>query len=125
MRGGRADCAGLGTAHASPSTPAGNALVDRLDWSSVATTFSVFNEVWTFAIDARTAAAYRAIVVRAGARAPALPAIAGLLRGEHPRVLHFVEARLPRGVYRIEVTVTARGRPRRTVTLRSPAFGVR
>jgi hypothetical protein len=127
VNGGRVNCAQLQAAHSTPITPAGDALVSRIEWPPL-TAFSVFNEIWNFSIDARADATYRATLVRvkplASPHAAPLPTSTGTLKQERPRVIRFPNVRLSAGVYRIKVVVTRTRRPLLAVTRTSPTFVV-
>jgi hypothetical protein len=108
--------------------PAGDALLERLEWSSIRE-FSSFNEIWRFAIAARADVTYRAVVQRVAPRASARKAstaldISGRLKGGRARILEFPQQRLSAGTYRIVLTVTRKSRTRVTVTRQSPSFAV-
>ena len=124
------DCTRLPGSQAARGAPAGDSLVDRIEWSPT-TTFSAFNEIWRFAIDVRADATFRATVYRVGTGAAAarpkkaLLEVAGALTHEHPRVLQFPAARLRPGLYRIAVEITRRDRPRLVVKRTSPDFLVK
>ena len=120
-RAGQVDCAAFARSHASPEQTTGAALVDRIEWPAESA-FSVFNDVWQFALDVRADSVYRAGFVGADGRA--FSSISGRLTRGHPRLLSFAPVRLPRGRYRIRVTLLTLGVPRRTATLVSPVFSV-
>jgi hypothetical protein len=122
---GGVDCARLQSAQAIVTMPPGDALVERLEWSSI-TRFSSFNEIWRFAIAARADATYRAVVQRVGngSKTKAALALIGTLKGGRARALQFPQRRLAAGTYRIVVTVTRKSGKRLTVTRRSPSFVV-
>ena len=86
------NCSRLDTAHLGAVQPAAAALVERIEWPSLAA-FSSFNEVWTFAVDARADATYRATVLRVGLKDPGAgpPSLtaAGALTHERPRIVTF------------------------------------
>jgi hypothetical protein len=120
------DCARLASSHAIMTMPPGDAVVERLEWPSIAR-FSSFNEVWRFAIAARADATCRAVVQKVSPRAgrgDTALVLAVNLRGGHARALQFPERRLLPGTYRIVVTVTRTVGKRLSVTRRSPSFAV-
>jgi hypothetical protein len=121
-RGGQVDCAAFARSHASPTRTSGAALVDRIEWPAE-NAFSIFNDVWQFALDVRADSVYRATFVRAGGGGVS-SSITGRLKRGHPRLLSFPSARLLQGRYRIRVTVRTVGLPRSVVTLLSPVFSV-
>jgi hypothetical protein len=121
------NCSQFEAAHLGAVQPAADALVERIEWPSLAA-FSSFNEVWSFAVDARADATYRATVLRAGAKAPGAgpPSLtaAGTLTHERPRTVTFPSRALQPGSYRIQIVVTRKRGPRLTVTRTSPVFVV-
>jgi hypothetical protein len=113
-----------GTAIAPAARPG---LVDRVEWP-VLTTYSVFNTVWSFAIDTRADATYQAAIAPTTkpASGPSAPLTAtGTLAAGHPRMLQLPSEPLPAGNYRIRVAVTSAHAPKETETLTSPTFTVR
>jgi hypothetical protein len=112
--------------HLGAVQPAADALVERLEWPSL-TSFSSFNEVWSFAVDAKADATFKAAVIKAGPTGryrPAALKARGSLTHERPRTVTFPARTLPPGTYRILLTVTRKhGRPL-TVNRTSPAFVV-
>ncbi|HEY7536486.1 MAG TPA: hypothetical protein VH721_00735 [Gaiellaceae bacterium] len=125
---GGVDCARLQAAQSIVTMPAGDALLERLEWSSIRE-FSSFNEIWRFAIAARADVTYRAVVQRVAPRVSARKAstaldISGRLKGGRARILEFPQQRLSAGTYRIVLTVTRKSRTRVTVTRQSPSFAV-
>ena len=117
------DCARLRASQATTLQPAPDAIVDRIEWSSIAV-FSRFNEIWSFALAARVHASYRATVYRMserGRRAVGL-VTGGSLTRARPRVVRFPAQRLQPGRYRIGVVVTRKRAPRLAVTRFSPVF---
>jgi hypothetical protein len=129
-RAGRTDCARLNAAAATPSRPAPDALLERLEWSPT-TVFSSFNEIWSFAVAARSDARFAARIARLrhtrsgwATGKPVLRA-AGKLRKSHPRVVEFARTRIPAGRYRVVLRVSRLGRPPLAVTRSSPVFVVR
>jgi hypothetical protein len=123
VEGGQIDCARLQAAHSTPLAAAGDALIERIEWSPL-TAFSVFNEIWGFSIDVRADATYRATLLPVSRGAHGRLATAGTLRRARPRALQFGFARLDKGRYRIKVVVTRQKRPLLTVTRTSPVFVV-
>jgi hypothetical protein len=122
---GGIDCARLEASYGTPSQPAPDAIVERIEWSPL-TLFSAFNEVWHFGISVRVTATYRAIIYRVGRgrRTRALKT-SGVLKRGRPRVVRFRDRRLRRGKYRIDVVVTRKRSPRISVTRSSPTFSVK
>lgn len=126
VAGGNVDCAKLRASQVSPSQPAPDAIVDRIEWSSTAV-FSRFNEIWTFAIAARVEASYGATIYRMsvrGRRATKLTA-SGVLARARPKVVRLPAERLQPGRYRIGVAVKRQRAPRLAVTRYSPVFVIR
>jgi hypothetical protein len=123
VRGGRINCARLQAVHSTPIAPAGDALIERIEWSPM-TAFSVFNEIWGFSIDVRADATYRATLLPVSRGAHVRLTAAGTLKRARPRALQFGFVRLEKGRYRIKVVVTRRKRPLLTVTRTSPTFVV-
>lgn len=122
-RAGQIDCAALARSHASPTRATGAALVDRVEWPAE-NAFSVFNTVWQFALDVRADSTFRAEFVRIDGRGVARPSINGRLSRGHPRLLTFPPVRLPRGRYRIRVSLRTVGVHARSATVMSPTFSV-
>ena len=123
VSGGNVDCGKLRASQASPSQPAPDAIVDRIEWSTTAV-FSRFNEIWSFAIAARVQASYRATIYRLtvrGRRATRLKAGGSLVRAR-PRVVRLPAERLQPGRYQIGVVVLRKRAPRLAVTRYSPVF---
>jgi hypothetical protein len=120
------DCATIPAAAGLPLGKA-NAVLDRLAWSSI-TTFSRFNTVWRFEVEARTNASYTATLYRMEDAFHTTAAVklrtSGALLAELPRVLQFPIRPLPPGRYRIALTATSAAKPRVTVSQTSPAFAV-
>jgi hypothetical protein len=100
---------------------AADGLVTRIEWPPLAA-FSVYNDVWRFAIETRSDARYRATIVRAGK--PLLLA-RGLLRAGSPRTVSYPAETLPAGRYRMVVVATRTGGVPSSATRRSPVFVVR
>jgi hypothetical protein len=128
VRNGKVDCRRLRATHASPAQPAGDRLVERIEWPELSS-YSVYNAVWGLAIEARADVTFRATLRRQGrcdasgvARCRLVST--GTLRRGRPASVSFPAERLVPGSYRIEITLM-RTRPRPlVVTRRSPAFVV-
>ena len=129
-RNGRTDCAHLAAASVTPSRPAPDALLERLEWSPT-TVFSAFNEIWRFSVAARSDEFFEARIDqlgRTGSRSvthQAVLRVAGNLRKSRPRVIQFARTRMPPGRYRVVLRVTRTSRPRLTVARSSPVFVVK
>jgi hypothetical protein len=130
VRAGSTDCAALRARMAAltPTQPSGDALVERIEWSTTRE-FSSYNELWWFGIGVRANSTFRAGIFRVdrrGTRAgtPTLSSTGGLRRGR-PRVVRFEPDTLQPGLYRMDVVVTRRSRPLLRVIRRSPTFVVR
>jgi hypothetical protein len=121
VRSGRPNCAALAASHGTSVRSRGDAILDRIDWPST-TTFSVFNRVWRFEVEAHANSSYRATLYLAGHLAQLRAA--GSLKAGRPRLLQFPRRPLLAGTYRIEIIVTRTARPALTVTRTSPAFVV-
>jgi hypothetical protein len=121
------DCARLPTS-TSPSVglTGRSALVDRIEWPPLAS-YSVFNTVWSFALEARTNATYEATITPITRRStPPRAALtaSGTVPAGHPRTLTFPTAAVPAGRYRIRLLLTSTRPPHRRQTLSSPLFTV-
>jgi hypothetical protein len=121
------NCARLPTS-ASPSIglTGRSALVDRIEWPPLAS-YSVFNTVWSFALEARTGARYTATITPINQQSTPLKGaltVTGTVPAGHPRTLTFPTVAVPKGRYRIRLLLTSTRAPRRTQTLSSPLFTV-
>ena len=123
-RAGRTDCAALRARAATrPTAPRGDALVERVEWTTERS-FSAFNEVWWFGIGVRANSTYRAAIAPLRRPRTVVLAVTGTLVRARPRVVRFPPATLRPGVYRIHVVVMRQRAPHLTVVRRSPAFVV-
>jgi hypothetical protein len=129
-RSGRTDCASLTAASMTPSRPAPDALLERLEWSPT-TVFSAFNEIWRFSVAARSDAVFEARIDQLGrlrstsVTRKGVLRVVGRLKKGRPRVIQFARTRIPTGRYRVVFRVTRTSRPQRTVVRSSPVFVVR
>jgi hypothetical protein len=121
VKGRRPNCAALAASRGVSTQAGGDAILERVEWPSM-TTFSAFNVVWRFEVEARTNSSYSATVYRAGR--PTRLQVAGSLKAGQPRVVQFPLRPLPAGTYRIGIVVTRSGRPTTTVRHTSPTFVV-
>jgi len=117
---GSVDCSRFNASHLGAVQPAADALVERIEWPSLGT-YSSFNQVWSFAVDARTDSTFRAAVLRGGRKT--LTAV-GVLTHERPRIVAFPPTKLAPGSYRMQITVTSKHGHHLTVTRASPVFSV-
>jgi hypothetical protein len=129
-RTGHTDCARLKAAGSTPSRPAPDVLLERLEWSPT-TVFSSFNEIWSFAVAARSDARFAARIARLRHTRSGWPTgktvlrASGRLRKSRPRVVQFARTRLPPGRYRVVLRISRLHRPLLAVTRSSPVFVVR
>ena len=117
---GSVNCGRFHASHLGAVQPAADTLVERIEWPSLGT-YSSFNQVWRFAVDARADSTFRAAVISGDRKT--LTA-AGVLTHERPRVVTFPSTRLAPGSYRIQITVRSRYGHRLAVTRTSPVFTV-
>jgi hypothetical protein len=124
IAGGKVNCSKLAAEQAIPTLPAGDSLVERLEWPSI-TDFSRFNEIWRFALSARVDLTYRASIRRVSP-APTADVLSatGKVRHGRTRFVQFPIRRLAAGSYRIVIAVTRTQKPK-TVVHKSPTFAVR
>jgi hypothetical protein len=120
VRSGTVDCAKLQAQHGTPIQPAGDALVERIEWPSL-TSYSSFNEIWSFAVDAHVDASFHASIVTGKT---ASLTVAGKLARGRPRTISFPQTRLRPGTYRIQLVLAARGKASAPETRTSPPFVV-
>jgi hypothetical protein len=118
----RIDCGRFAAGRGIAVPAVGDALLARVEWPSPVA-FSTFNDVWSFSLEARAAATYRAVIARAGR--PGTLRSHGSLKPGKPRLVRFPSRTLAPGTYRIALSVTRLRGSRLTVTRRSPAFTVR
>jgi hypothetical protein len=121
---GKVDCGRFKASNPGAVQPSSDAVVERIEWPTL-TAFSAFNQVWSFQLDTRVDATYKASVIEAssGSGRPTLQ-VGGSLTHERPRTVTFPARSLPPGTYRMQITVTPTlGRPL-AVTRTGPAFTV-
>jgi hypothetical protein len=129
LRTGGIDCRALRTLHGTSAQRSGAALIERIEWPSLRE-YSVFNEIWQFAVRARTDLSYRATLGRLqpcdrSAAVRCWLVLAGALKRGRPSVLEFPQRRLAPGTYRIRITVTSRRAPGMRATRQSAPFAVK
>jgi hypothetical protein len=129
VRTGAIDCRSLRSSHEASAPRSADALIQRIEWPSL-TEYSVFNEIWNFAVEARTDLLYRATLRRLDgcgrtAATRCRIVLVGTLRRSRPQVIAFPEQRLVPGTYRIQITVTRKRAPLVRATRQSAPFTVK
>jgi hypothetical protein len=118
------DCAQFqASTRTSIAAVARSALVDRVQWPALPA-YSAFNTVWSFAVDSRIAATYRAALAPVGKQHARTLTAAGTLKAGRPRTVTFAAVPVPAGKYRITLVIASAGAPHKKQTLVSPAFAV-
>jgi hypothetical protein len=104
VEAGKVNCAQFTASHLGAVQPIADALVERIEWPSLAA-FSAFNEVWSFDVDTRADATFSAAIIQVDrtANRPGKAALkaGGSLTRERPRTVTFPARSLPPGTYRV------------------------
>jgi hypothetical protein len=114
---------------ASAGIPSGrlSIILDRLEWPSLRT-FSRFNTVWRFNVEARATSTYSATLARVDNPFHRSTAVklrtSGVLLAGHAQVLQFPAHALPPGKYAISISAATTSKGKVTAKATSPTFVV-